>query len=362
MAEGVESAFGLDRGPLGRREQHAGGAERQRGDARHDRADADRGGRLVAAAGDHRGPRTQPGRRGRGLRDRPRHARPLEGRAATTRARSRARRAISADQSRAARSNSIVPEPSARSTACSPVSRSRTKSLGRSTCAIAAQTSGSWRRSHSSFGAVNPGRASLPVIAIRRSRPTISRIASHSAAVRWSFHRIAGRRTSSRLVERDEAVHLAGQPDGLRRAAASAPAASSAARTAIRVASHHRPGSCSLHRGCGVSYGVRGRPHRSHDCPRRPCSRALVAVVETSSPRTRLTTTPAEGHPRRPEYEAPSGSPSAEQEVDRELVEPLVGLTARGDRPAVDVEALEPVGAFRACRARGAVSPCRRRR
>ena len=48
-----------------------------------------------------------------------------------------------------------------------------------------------------SLGAVNPASASFPVIAIRRSRPIVSRISSHSASVRWSFQRIAGRRTSS---------------------------------------------------------------------------------------------------------------------------------------------------------------------
>ena len=35
-----------------------------------------------------------------------------------------------------------------------------------------------------SFGAVNPVSASLPVTAIRRSRPIVSRISSHSASVR----------------------------------------------------------------------------------------------------------------------------------------------------------------------------------
>jgi len=159
---------------------------------------------------------------------------------------------ISGDQSRAARSNSIVPEPSARSTACSPVSRRRTKSLGKSTCASAAQTSGSWPRSHSSLGAVNPGRASLPVIAIRRSRPTISRIASHSAAVRWSFHRIAGRRISSRSSSVTRPCIWPVRPTACT-VEASASAVWSADRTAIRVASHQRPGSCSLHKGCGVS-------------------------------------------------------------------------------------------------------------
>ncbi len=58
-------------------------------------------------------------------------------------------------------------------------------------------TSGSWLRSHSSLGAVKPGRARLPVSSISRRRPTVFSISRHSAAVRWSFQRIAGRRTRS---------------------------------------------------------------------------------------------------------------------------------------------------------------------
>ena len=108
-----------------------------------------------------------------------------------------ARPATSLDQSRAARSNSSVPAPSA----CrrrGPPSVAAGRSPSAAACARSRdQTSGSWRRTHMSFGAVKPVSASLPVIAIRRSRPIVSRISSHSASVRWSFHRIAGRRTSS---------------------------------------------------------------------------------------------------------------------------------------------------------------------
>ena len=85
--------------------------------------------------------------------------------------------------------------------------------MGSRTWATRAQTSGSWSRTQTSFGAVNPVSASLPVIAISRSGPTAARIASHSAAVRWSFHRIAGRRTRPAASSRTSAVHLAGQPD-----------------------------------------------------------------------------------------------------------------------------------------------------
>ena len=61
-----------------------------------------------------------------------------------------------------------------------------------------ANVSGSWLRSQSSFGAVKPVSARLPVSRISRSSPTRSSISAHSAAVRWSFQRIAGRRTSPR--------------------------------------------------------------------------------------------------------------------------------------------------------------------
>ena len=60
---------------------------------------------------------------------------------------------------------------------------------------------------------MKPGSARLPVLAIRLSRPSRSSISAHSAPVRWSFQRIAGRSTCSLLVEHDEPVHLAGEAD-----------------------------------------------------------------------------------------------------------------------------------------------------
>ena len=60
---------------------------------------------------------------------------------------------------------------------------------------------------------MKPGSARLPVSSIRRSRPTRSSISAHSAAVRWSFQRIAGRSDAVVLVEADEAVHLSGEAD-----------------------------------------------------------------------------------------------------------------------------------------------------
>src|SRR5437763_1680672 len=61
--------------------------------------------------------------------------------------------------------------------------------------AMRAKSSGSLARIHSSFGAVKPGSARLPVSSIRRERPIVASISLHSAAVRWSFQRIAGRST-----------------------------------------------------------------------------------------------------------------------------------------------------------------------
>ena len=60
---------------------------------------------------------------------------------------------------------------------------------------------------------MNPVSARLPVSAISRSRPIRSSISAHSAPVRWSFQRIAGRIDVAAGIERDEAVHLAGEPD-----------------------------------------------------------------------------------------------------------------------------------------------------
>jgi hypothetical protein len=60
---------------------------------------------------------------------------------------------------------------------------------------------------------VNPVSASLPVIAMSRSGPTARRMASHSAPVRWSFHRIAGRSTSPLESSSTAPCILAGEAD-----------------------------------------------------------------------------------------------------------------------------------------------------
>ena len=134
---------------------------------------------------------------------------------------------------------------------------------------------------------MNPVSASLPVIAMSRSAPTAARIASHSAAVRWSFHRIAGRRTSIGRVEQDErrasgrsARSPSTSPPDRR------PVVASTAPIAATAPVHHSAGSCSLQSGCGCSNAVLGRRRRRGRRPVSSTRTALVAVVETSIPRT----------------------------------------------------------------------------
>jgi hypothetical protein len=82
------------------------------------------------------------------------------------------------------------------SDAYSPVSAAA-GSPGSNTRATRRKTSGSCAATHSSFGAVKPGIARLPVIArlcgARRSS------SAHSAPLRPSFHKMAARRTRSPL-------------------------------------------------------------------------------------------------------------------------------------------------------------------
>ncbi len=78
MAEGVDAAARLEQGTLGRREHDAGRAERESDRALGHDTDAHRVGRLVAAAGDHRGSLLKTGRLGRPSMDRARDLRTLE--------------------------------------------------------------------------------------------------------------------------------------------------------------------------------------------------------------------------------------------------------------------------------------------
>ena len=158
--------------------------------------DPDRVGRLVAAARHHRRPGAQAGRLGAPPR-RPRRSPPAPRTwAASTPGRCPARRASPAT-SRARRGRTAA----SRSRPPCPARTRRSAGSGRSPWAAARgrrapRPPARAPRTQASLGAVNPVSASLPVISTRRCGPTAARIASHSAAVRWSFHRIAGRRTS----------------------------------------------------------------------------------------------------------------------------------------------------------------------
>ena len=125
-------------------------------------------------------------------------------------------------------------------------------------CAIRSWTSGSCFSSHSSFGAVKPVSARLPVAAISASSPIRSSISSHSAPVRWSFHRIAGRSTCSSA---SSATSPCICPDRPMPATSSAP---SALERLLRRR-HHSSGSCSAQPGFGVDspYSTSARPTTS---------------------------------------------------------------------------------------------------
>ena len=110
-----------------------------------------------------------------------------------------------------------------------------------------ANVSGSWRRSQSSFGAVKPVSARLPVSAIRRSSPTRSSISAHSAAVRWSFQRIAGRSTRSSASSTTRPCICPESPI--------AAGSTSSAASARCAACHQSSGSCSDQPGCGIDSG-----------------------------------------------------------------------------------------------------------
>ena len=90
------------------------------------------------------------------------------------------------------------------------------------------------------------GQRAVPGQLDQPFEPDRASISAHSAAVRWSFQRIAGRSTSSFGVQHDEPVHLAGEPDRALRAAA---------RGSACGARHQSSGSCSAQPGCGVESG-----------------------------------------------------------------------------------------------------------
>ena len=101
----------------------------------------------------------------------------------------------SSDQQRCATSIHRVPAPSDISAQNSPVTRRRMKSFGSRILFILEKSSGSCRCIQTAFGAVKPGMTAFPPISRKAGNSASS--SSASAALRVSFHRIAGRKTLS---------------------------------------------------------------------------------------------------------------------------------------------------------------------
>ena len=157
------------------------------------------------------------------------------------------------DQVRWATSNSNMPLASLTSVANSPVKRRRISSFGSSTLRVFSKCLGSWFRSQRIFGAVKPVRAGLATSLIRFARPPTRRsISSHSAAVRWSFQRIARRMTLLFLSRNTEPCIWPDRPIAFTSAGLSF-ALAIVLRTDRIVACHQSSGSCSLQSGLGNS-------------------------------------------------------------------------------------------------------------
>ena len=148
--------------------------------------------------------------------------------------------------------------------------------------AIRPKFSGSCLRSHSSLGAVKPVSARLPVREISRSSPTRSSISAHSAAVRPSFQRIAGRTTSSCASSATRPCICPPRP-----MPAGSPARSRSRASTACDAVHQSCGSCSAHPGRGVASPYSSSSTASTS-PSGPTAMPLVELVPTSSPKLTL--------------------------------------------------------------------------
>ena len=124
--------------------------------------------------------------------------------------------------------------------------------MGSRTWATRAQTSGSWSRTQTSFGAVKPVSASLPVIATSRSGPTSSRISVALGAGPLVVPEDRRPEDLVRRVEQDGAVHLAGEADRCDVVAGDAGLGQDGRGSPSTVPSHQRCGSCSLQSGRGT--------------------------------------------------------------------------------------------------------------
>ena len=206
-------AAGLGRGRLHARGRAIRGRRSRRASARapaRDQAEDLAGAAQVhrlAGRGDADAEHARPGVHGA---ERHRHAgagqavpHPADARRAGRRAAPAARAAPSTRATAARRSRGRRPtSPTAAigSAATAPVSRASTKSLGASTCAVAAQTSGSWARPRPCAPARGSRRSASARRTRRASRPalTVASSAAASAAARASCQTIAGRTGAGR--------------------------------------------------------------------------------------------------------------------------------------------------------------------
>jgi hypothetical protein len=161
--------------------------------------------------------------------------------------------------------------------------------LGSNTVRVAANTSGSCRRTQSSFGAVKPGMAMLPARAVRSGTSRCS--SAHSAPLRPSFHRIAGRSTRPAPSSSVAPCIWPESPIAVSARLPSGAAARTSA-TAASVACHQCSGSCSDHNGCGRETSSAALPTASVRCA-ASISSALTEDVPISSPRNVTESPPA---------------------------------------------------------------------
>ena len=130
---------------------------------------------------------------------------------------------------------------------------------------------------------MKPVSATLPTSRMSSARPKRVSISAHSAAVRWSFQRIAGRSTSCFASSSTRPCIWPVRPTAAT-SAPLAPASASAFRMLAAVPFHHSRGSCSDQSGLGV-WSVSGVVADAATAPFSSIRSALAPVVETSMPR-----------------------------------------------------------------------------
>ena len=130
---------------------------------------------------------------------------------------------------------------------------------------------------------MKPVSARLPVSSISRSSPIRSSISAHSAAVRWSFQRIAGRSTRSASSRQTSPCIWPERP--------SQTSPNGNLSSTASAARHQSSGSCSAQPGCGVESGY-GSSSVASTSPSGEIATALTPVVPTSSPTSVATYAP----------------------------------------------------------------------